>query len=85
MRAIMKFTLSIRRMIARKYGLPLETILPLQAHPRKHVAGVTQKRGGNGEGDFIILHTNEAMHTRYHYSCMPYLSLSVLSFLVVGE
>ena len=58
-------------MIAIKYGLPLDTILPLQAHSRKYVAGATQKRGGNGEGDFVIVHTNEATHTRCHYSCMP--------------
>ena len=38
------------------------------------MAGATQKRGGNGEGDFVILHTNEATHTRYHYSCVLYLS-----------
>ena len=63
----------VHRMIARKYGLPLETILPLQAHSWKYVAGATQKRGGTGEGDFVIHHTNEATHTRYHYSCMPYL------------
>ena len=53
--------------------MPLRTILPLQAHSRKYVAGATQKRGGNGKGDFVILHTNEATHTRYHYLCMPYL------------
>ena len=51
-------------MIARKYGLPLETILPLQAHSRKYVAGAMQKRGGNGNGDFVILHTNKATHNR---------------------
>ena len=64
----------VHRTMARKYGLPLGTILPLQAHSRKYVVGATQKRGGNGEGDFVILHTNETTHTRYHYLCMPYLS-----------
>ena len=64
----------VHRMIARKYSLPLGTILPLQAHSRKYVAGAMQKRGGNCKVDFVILHTNEVTHTRYHYSCMTYLS-----------
>ena len=45
-------------------GLPLRLILPLQAYSRKYVAGATQKGGGDGEGDFVILHTKEDTHTR---------------------
>lgn len=64
----------VRRTIAYEYGLPLKTILPLQAYSRKYVAGTTQQGGGGGEGDFVILHTDEATHTGYHYSCVIYLS-----------
>lgn len=64
----------VRRTISHEYGLPLSTILPLQAYSRKYVAGTTQKGGGGGEGDFVILHTDEATHTGYHYSCVIYLS-----------
>lgn len=64
----------VRRTIAHEYGLPLKTILPLQAYSRKYVAGTTQQGGGGGEGDFVILHTDEATHTGYHYSCVLYLS-----------
>lgn len=49
----------VRRAIAHEYGLDLSTILPLQAYSRKYVAGTTQKGGGGGEGDFVILHTGE--------------------------
>lgn len=48
--------------------------MPLQAYSRKYVAGTTQQGGGGGEGDFVILHTDEATHTGYHYSCVIYLS-----------
>ena len=64
----------VRRTIAHEYGLPLKTILPLQAYSRKYVAGTTQQGGGGGEGDFVILHTDEATHSGYHYSCVLYLS-----------
>mmetsp|Transcript_4531 Transcript_4531/g.9647 ORF Transcript_4531/g.9647 Transcript_4531/m.9647 type:complete len:1029 (-) Transcript_4531:237-3323(-) len=64
----------VRRTIAHEYGLPLKTILPLQAYSRKYVAGTTQKGGGGGEGDFVTLHTDEATHTGYHYSCVIYLN-----------
>lgn len=64
----------VRRTIAYEYGLPLKTILPLQAYSRKYVAGMTQKGGGGGEGDFVTLHTDEATHSGYHYSCVLYLS-----------
>lgn len=60
--------------MAHEYGLPLSTILPLQAYSRKYVAGTTQKGGGGGEGDFVTLHTDEATHAGYHYSCVLYLS-----------
>lgn len=64
----------VRRTIAQEYGLPLSLVLPLQAYSRKYVAGTTQKGGGGGEGDFVILHTDEATHSGYHYSCVLYLS-----------
>lgn len=64
----------VRRTIAHEYGLPLSTILPLQAYSRKYVAGSIQKGGGGGEGDFVTLHTDEATHAGYHYSCVLYLS-----------
>lgn len=64
----------VRRTIAHEYGLPLKTILPLQAYSRKYVAGTTQKGGGGGEGDFFTLHTDEATPDGYHYSCVLYLS-----------
>eukprot|EP00571_Detonula_confervacea_P009891 CAMPEP_0172300772 /NCGR_PEP_ID=MMETSP1058-20130122/2792_1 /TAXON_ID=83371 /ORGANISM="Detonula confervacea, Strain CCMP 353" /LENGTH=698 /DNA_ID=CAMNT_0013010659 /DNA_START=13 /DNA_END=2109 /DNA_ORIENTATION=- len=64
----------VRRTIAHEYGVPLSTILPLQAYSRKYVAGTTQQGGGGGEGDHVILHTDEATHTGYHYSCVIYLS-----------
>ena len=58
----------VRRTIAHEYGLPLKTILPLQAYSRKYVAGSIQQGGGGGEGDFVTLHTDEATHDGYHYS-----------------
>ena len=64
----------MRRMIAHEYGLPLSSILPLQAYSRKYMAGTTQKGGGGGEGDYVILHTDEATHAGYHYSSVLYLS-----------
>eukprot|EP00535_Pseudo-nitzschia_heimii_P003816 CAMPEP_0197175886 /NCGR_PEP_ID=MMETSP1423-20130617/1977_1 /TAXON_ID=476441 /ORGANISM="Pseudo-nitzschia heimii, Strain UNC1101" /LENGTH=615 /DNA_ID=CAMNT_0042625135 /DNA_START=209 /DNA_END=2056 /DNA_ORIENTATION=+ len=64
----------VRRTIAHEYGLPLKSILPLQAYSRKYVAGTTQQGGGGGEGDFVTLHTDEATHDGYHYSCVMYLS-----------
>jgi hypothetical protein len=64
----------VRRTIAHEYGLPLKSILPLQAYSRKYVAGSTQQGGGGGEGDFVTLHTDEATHAGYHYSCVLYLS-----------
>jgi hypothetical protein len=64
----------VRRTIAHEYGLPLKSILPLQTYSRKYVAGTTQQGGGGGEGDFVILHTDEATHDGYHYSCVLYLS-----------
>eukprot|EP00640_Fibrocapsa_japonica_P002035 CAMPEP_0113952786 /NCGR_PEP_ID=MMETSP1339-20121228/90602_1 /TAXON_ID=94617 /ORGANISM="Fibrocapsa japonica" /LENGTH=539 /DNA_ID=CAMNT_0000961451 /DNA_START=238 /DNA_END=1857 /DNA_ORIENTATION=+ /assembly_acc=CAM_ASM_000762 len=64
----------VRRTIAHEYGLPLSTVLPLQAYSRKYVAGSTQSGGGGGEGDFVTLHTDEATHSGYHYSCVLYLS-----------
>ena len=68
-RTILHFMRLIERVhdtITRKYGMPLGIILPLQAHLSKYVAGTTQKRDGGNKGDFIILHTKEATHTRYH-------------------
>ena len=64
----------VRRSMAHEYGVPLSTLLPLQAYSRKYVAGTTQQGGGGGEGDFITLHCDEATHTGYHYSCVVYLS-----------
>jgi len=64
----------VRRTMAHEYGLDLSTILPLQAYSRKYVAGTTQQGGGGGEGDFVTLHTDEATHSGYHYSCVIYLS-----------
>ena len=64
----------VRRTISYEYGVPLKTILPLQAYSRKYVAGSTQQGGGGGEGDFVTLHTDEATHAGYHYSCVLYLS-----------
>lgn len=64
----------VRRTIAYEYGLDLKTILPLQAYSRKYVAGSTQQGGGGGEGDHVTLHTDEATHDGYHYSCVLYLS-----------
>lgn len=64
----------VRRTMAHEYGLDLRTLLPLQAYSRKYVAGTTQKGGGGGEGDFVTLHTDEATHEGYHYSCVLYLS-----------
>lgn len=70
----------VRRTISHEYGLPLSTILPLQAYSRKYVAGTTQKGGGGGEGDFVTLHTDEATHDGYHYSCVLYLSTQGVDF-----
>eukprot|EP00537_Pseudo-nitzschia_pungens_P013144 CAMPEP_0172387372 /NCGR_PEP_ID=MMETSP1061-20121228/4681_1 /TAXON_ID=37318 /ORGANISM="Pseudo-nitzschia pungens, Strain cf. pungens" /LENGTH=523 /DNA_ID=CAMNT_0013116983 /DNA_START=145 /DNA_END=1716 /DNA_ORIENTATION=+ len=70
----------VRRTIAHEYGLDLRTILPLQAYSRKYVAGTTQQGGGGGEGDFVILHTDEATHDGYHYSCVLYLSTHGVDF-----
>lgn len=64
----------VRRTMAHEYGVPLATLLPLQAYARKYVAGMTQQGGGGGEGDFVTLHTDEATHSGYHYSCVLYLS-----------
>ncbi len=64
----------VRRTMAHEYGVPLSSLLPLQAYSRKYVAGTTQKGGGGGEGDFVTLHTDEATHAGYHYSCVLYLS-----------
>lgn len=66
--------------MAHEYGLPLSTILPLQAYSRKYVAGTTQQGGGGGEGDFVTLHTDEATHSGYHYSCVLYLSTQGVDF-----
>lgn len=70
----------VRRTIAHEYGLPLSSILPLQAYSRKYVAGTTQQGGGGGEGDFVTLHTDEATHDGYHYSCVMYLSTAGVDF-----
>jgi len=70
----------VRRTIAHEYGLPLKIILPLQAYSRKYVAGATQTGGGGGEGDFVTLHTDEATHDGYHYSCVLYLSTQGVDF-----
>jgi len=64
----------VRRTIAHEYGLPLSTLLPLQAYSRKYVAGTTQQGGGGGEGDDVILHTDESTHAGYHYSSVLYLN-----------
>lgn len=64
----------IRRSIAHEYGMPLSTVLPVQAYSRKYVAGAKQSGGGGSEGDSVILHTDEATHACYHYSCVLYLS-----------
>jgi len=64
----------VRRTMAHEYGLDLKTILPLQAYARKYVAGTTQQGGGGGEGDYVILHTDEATHSGYHYSSVLYLN-----------
>mmetsp|Transcript_26376 Transcript_26376/g.38593 ORF Transcript_26376/g.38593 Transcript_26376/m.38593 type:complete len:645 (+) Transcript_26376:241-2175(+) len=70
----------VRRTMAHEYGLPLKSLLPLQAYSRKYVAGTTQQGGGGGEGDFVTLHTDEATHTGYHYSCVLYLSTAGVDF-----
>ncbi len=70
----------VRRTMAHEYGLDLSTILPLQAYSRKYVAGMTQQGGGGGEGDHVTLHTDEATHDGYHYSCVLYLSSSGIDF-----
>ncbi|KAL9189338.1 hypothetical protein ACHAXT_011828 [Thalassiosira profunda] len=70
----------VRRTIAYEWNLPLSTILPLQAYSRKYVAGSVQQGGGGGEGDFVILHTDEATHSGYHYSCVLYLSSQGVDF-----
>jgi hypothetical protein len=70
----------VRRTIALEYGVPLKTVLPLQAYSRKYVAGSTQQGGGGGEGDFVTLHCDEATHTGYHYSCVIYLSTAGQDF-----
>ena len=64
----------VRRTMAHEYGLDLKTIIPLQAYARKYVAGTTQQGGGGGEGDYVILHTDEATHSGYHYSSVLYLN-----------
>lgn len=64
----------VRRSIAHEYGLPLSTILPLQAYSRQYVAGQQQAGGGGSEGDSVILHTDEATHAGYHYSSVLYLN-----------
>ncbi|GMH68984.1 hypothetical protein TrRE_jg2022 [Triparma retinervis] len=64
----------VRRTMAYEYGLDLATLLPLQTYSRKYVAGTTQQGGGGGEGDYVILHTDEATHASYHYSCVLYLN-----------
>lgn len=64
----------VRRTMAHEYGLELKTLLPLQAYARKYVAGTTQQGGGGGEGDYVILHTDEATHSGYHYSSVLYLN-----------
>ncbi len=51
----------VRRTMAHEYGLDLKTLLPLQAYSRKYVAGMTQKGGGGGEGDFVTLHVSCSM------------------------
>ena len=70
----------VRRTIAHEYGLALWTVLPLQAYSRKYVAGTTQQGGGGGEGDFVILHTDESTHSSYHYSCVVYLNTQGVDF-----
>jgi len=70
----------VRRTMAHEYGLPLKSLLPLQAYSRKYVAGTTQQGGGGGEGDFVTLHTDEATHSGYHYSCVIYLSSQGIDF-----
>lgn len=70
----------VRRTMAYEYGLDLSTLLPLQAYSRKYVAGTTQQGGGGGEGDFVTLHTDEATHEGYHYSCVIYLSTHNVDF-----
>jgi len=70
----------VRRTIAHEYGLPLSIVLPLQAYSRKYQAGLTQKGGGGGEGDSVTLHTDEATHSGYHYSCVIYLSTQGVDF-----
>lgn len=64
----------VRRTMSYEYGVPLKSLLPLQAYSRKYVAGSTQQGGGGGEGDFVTLHTDESTHAGYHYSCVIYLS-----------
>ena len=62
----MRLVERIRRAIAHEYGLPLSTILPLQAYSREYT--VTKEQAG------VPLHTDEATHASYHYSCVLYLS-----------
>jgi len=64
----------IRRSISHEYGLPLSRVLPVQAYARKYEAGLKQTGGGGSAGDSVILHTDEATHAVYHYSCVLYLS-----------
>ena len=53
----------IRRAIALEYGLPLSSLLPLQAYSRTANAGtLSEGGGGNLGGDGLPLHTDEATH-----------------------
>jgi hypothetical protein len=64
----------VRRMIAHEYGLPLGTVLTVQAYSRTYVAGTSQTGGGGSEGDTVTLHADEETHSNYHYSSVLYLN-----------
>lgn len=53
----------MRRSIAHEYGLSLSTVLPLQAYSRPY-----------RDESVVPLHTDEATHASYHYSCVLYLT-----------
>ena len=59
----MRLVERMRRSIAHEYGLPLHTLLPVQAYSRPYKTE-----------SVVCLHTDEATHAVYHYSCVLYLT-----------
>ena len=65
----------VRRTISHEYGVPLSTILPLQAYSRKYVAGTTQQGGGGG-------HPRGEGHGRFGLLQLGHAPLELLDPLV---